>query len=217
MKKFLQSKPPFSHWVVQKYIERPLLYNGRKFDIRMWSLITWKKELYFYRDGYVRTSSDVYTLDSKLNYVHLTNNCLQKYGEKYGTYEEGNTLGFDKFVKYLSATYPNVPLNFEKHFIERMKDIMIDCFLAGKREFNQANRHNCFELLGFDFIIDEDFRVWLLEVNTNPYLGVPNKYIEGLLPKMLNDLFELVLDPSVPPLNKPAPRGTPSLLHLSPP
>ncbi len=207
MRKFLQSKAPFSHWVVQKYIERPLLYTGRKFDIRMWTLITWKKEFYFYRYGYVRTSSDVYTLDSKLNYVHLTNNCLQKYGEKYGAFEDGNTLGFDKFTKYIAEQYPNAPLDFQTHLIDRMKDIMIDCFLAVKRDLNQANRRNCFELLGFDFLLDEDFRVWLLEVNTNPYLGIPNKYIEGLLPKMLNDLYEIVLDPYVPPINKQPPRG----------
>jgi hypothetical protein len=34
-----------------------------------------------------------------------------------------------------------------------------------------------FELLGYDFLIDEDFRLWLIEVNTNPYLGTPNAFI----------------------------------------
>lgn len=58
-----------------------------------------------------------------------------------------------------------------------------------------------FELLGFDFLIDEDFRVWLIEVNTNPYLGVPNDYIANLLPKMIDDLFEIVVDPVFPPVS----------------
>jgi hypothetical protein len=40
-------------------------------------------------------------------------------------------------------------------------------------------------------MIDEDFRVWLIEVNENPYLGVPNDFIKGLLPQMLTDLFEM--------------------------
>lgn len=52
-------------------------------------------------------------------------------------------------------------------------------------------------------MIDEDFRTWLIEVNTNPYLGIPNDYIEDLLPKMLSEMFSLVLDPVYPPSLKP--------------
>ncbi len=207
MKKFLCSKPPNTYWVVQKYLERPLLYCTRKFDIRMWALITWKDEFYYYKHGYLRTSSDAYTLDSKLNYVHLTNNCLQKYGENYGNFEVGNTIGFEVFEKYVNEQFPQRGFNFEQHIIPRIKDLMIDSFLSVKGELNPSNRRNCFELLGFDFMIDEDFRVWLIEINTNPYLGVPNKFIEGLLPKMLNDMLSLTLDPCVKPANPAPPTG----------
>lgn len=47
-------------------------------------------------------------------------------------------------------------------------------------------------MLGYDFMIDEDFRVWMIEVNENPYLGIPNDFINKLLPKMLDDMVELV-------------------------
>jgi hypothetical protein len=50
-------------------------------------------------------------------------------------------------------------------------------------------------------LLDEDIRVWLLEVNNNPYLGTPNPFIKDLLPKMVNEMFELVLDPQFPPEN----------------
>ena len=40
-------------------------------------------------------------------------------------------------------------------------------------------------------MIDEDFRIWLIEVNENPYLGVPNDFIKELLPKMLDDLVQI--------------------------
>ena len=63
---------------------------------------------------------------------------------------------------------------------------------------NPGKRKTCFELLGYDFLLDEDFRVWLLEVNQNPYLGTPNPFIGKLLPKMMNDLVNLVIDPFVP-------------------
>ena len=61
----------------------------------------------------------------------------------------------------------------------------------------------CFELFGFDFLIDEDFRVWLIEVNTNPYLGVPNSFIKVLLPNMLDDMFRIVTDPTFIPKIEP--------------
>jgi hypothetical protein len=53
-------------------------------------------------------------------------------------------------------------------------------------------------------LIDEDFRLWLIEVNTNPYFGVPNVYIADLLPKMMDDLLDIVVDPIYPPEVKPA-------------
>jgi len=214
MKKFLLSKNPRSYWVVQKYIERPLLYYGRKFDIRMWALMTWKQEFYIYRIGYIRTSSDSYKTDARQNYVHLTNNCLQQYGANYGAHEAGNTISFNRFCEYLALQFPSYKFDFERDFLARMKDLMIDTYLAAKNELNPNKRTNCFELLGYDFMIDEDFRVWLIEANTNPYIGIPNKYIEGLLPKMLNDLFEIVLDPYLPLVNKPAPKEIPNQFEL---
>ena len=201
MKRFLETKASNTYWVVQKYIEKPLLFKGRKFDIRMWAVMTWKGELYYFKHGYIRTSSDSYSLDSKLNYVHLTNNCLQQHNDKYGAFEEGNTIGFDLFKQYLKETFPNYNIDFDNDMLGRMRDLMIDSFLSVKAELNPSKRRNCFELLGYDFLIDEDFRIWLIEINTNPYLGLPNKFIEGLLPKMLNDLMEIVLDPYVKPAN----------------
>lgn len=47
-------------------------------------------------------------------------------------------------------------------------------------------------------MIDEDFRTWLIEINTNPYLGVPNEFIGDLLPKMLDDMLSKVLDKKYP-------------------
>jgi tubulin--tyrosine ligase len=90
---------------VQKYIERPFLFKQRKFDIRVWALFTVRNEVFFYPKGYVRTSSDSYNLENGNNYVHLTNNCLQKHGENYGVFEEGNTIGFERFQEYLEEHF----------------------------------------------------------------------------------------------------------------
>lgn len=199
--KSLRAKQSSQLWVVQKYIEKPLLFNGRKFDIRVWGLATGNHELFYYRKGYIRTSSSIYDLEGKDNFIHLTNNCLQKNGDNYGAYEKGNTVSFSEFENYLKEKFPHFELNFEKSFAPRMKDLMIDSYLSAKKIMHKGKNRFVFELLGFDFLIDEDFRVWLLEVNTNPYLGVPNEYIEGLLPEMLDDMLEITVDLHVPPAN----------------
>lgn len=48
-------------------------------------------------------------------------------------------------------------------------------------------------------MIDEDFRVWLIEINTNPYIGTPNEYIKNLVPNMIDEMLNIVLDPIYPP------------------
>ena len=85
--------------------------------------------------------------------------------------------------------------------MKRIKDLSLDVYLSVRKTINPHNRKNCFEFFGFDFLIDEDFRVWLIEVNTNPYLGVPNEYIKVLLPNMIDDLMNIVLDPVFKPDN----------------
>lgn len=73
---FVGTKNQRSRYVIQKYIERPMLYDSRKFDIRVWALFTGDdNKVYFYKRGYLRTSSDEFTTrisDNKA--VHLTNN-----------------------------------------------------------------------------------------------------------------------------------------------
>ena len=82
-------------FVIQKYIERPLLINQRKFDIRLWVLVTHEHKCYYFKEGYVRMSSQKYDLNQADNLlVHLTNNAIQKFGDNYGQFEEGNILSF---------------------------------------------------------------------------------------------------------------------------
>lgn len=66
---------------------------------------------------------------------------------------------------------------------------------------NPNIRPHCFELFGFDFLLDEDFRLWLIEVNTNPYLGTPNTHLKMLIPNMIDDLISLAVDPVCAPRN----------------
>ena len=76
-----------------------------------------------------------------------------------------------------------------------MKDIAIDCYLSAKNTMNPSKRRNCFEFFGFDFMIDEDFRTWLIEVNTNPYIGIHNNKMTNLLPEVLGGFYKIILNP----------------------
>ena len=99
--------------------------------------------------------------------------------------------------------FPQHLISVADHFIPRMRDLIIDSFLATKNQLNPNRRKHCFELLGYDFLIDEDFRLWMIEINTNPYFGVPNNFIANLLPKMMDDLLDIVVDPIYSPHIKP--------------
>ena len=89
-----------SHFIVQKYIESPFLIYSRKFDIRVWALVTHELKLYFFQEGYLRTSSEAYSMESSDLYVHLTNNAVQKNSQTYGVHEDGNQLSFKQFQVY---------------------------------------------------------------------------------------------------------------------
>lgn len=51
---------------------------------------------------------------------------------------------------------------------------------------------NCFELLGFDVLIDSNLKPWLLEVNLSPSLNTDSKLDFTTKGMLLADLFNLV-------------------------
>ena len=90
--------------ILQKYIERPFLYKGRKFDIRIWVLINYdlnvymfKQQLPYIREGHLKISSIPYNLATNDRFVHITNYTLQKYNNNFERYEDGNELSFKDF------------------------------------------------------------------------------------------------------------------------
>ena len=76
-------------YIVQAYIERPLLYFKRKFDLRHYMMITCINGIvkgYWYKDGYVRTKSSEYSLKDNSGSIHLTNDAVQKNLPDYGKF-----------------------------------------------------------------------------------------------------------------------------------
>lgn len=199
---FLAVQIPNSLWVVQKYIEKPLLYKDRKFDIRLWVLVLASGEIYYYRNSYVRTSSGKYDLSNTQDYItHLTNNCFQVLADSYGQHEEGNIISLKALEDYIKAI-KDPSYNLEEHFFPWGVSHCVDVILSGKNRMKRIP--TSYELFGFDLMIDEDLRVWLIECNVNPHLGTPNAMMKKIVPEMLNEMLTLTVDKVIPPKETPS-------------
>lgn len=53
--------------------------------------------------------------------IHLTNDAIQKHGESYGKYEEGNKLSYAEFQRYLDGTCPEKKYSFIEAIYPRMR------------------------------------------------------------------------------------------------
>lgn len=71
------NQPKSSSFVVQKYLEKPLLVHGHKFDIRVFVLLDQEMNVFFFQEGYLRLSMNKYSLEDIDDiYTHLTNNAI---------------------------------------------------------------------------------------------------------------------------------------------
>ena len=179
--------------IIQKYIEKPFLYYGRKFDIRIWVLLTHKMAVYIFKEGHLKASSNNYDLDSNNSFIHITNYSLQKYNKYFSKYERGNEVSFEIFQKYIENNL-NKNINFKDIVFPQFKEIIKHTIKCASNLINFNNRKNCFELMGYDFLLDEEFNVFLIEINSNPGLEISSEIIKILVPRMIDDALRLTVD-----------------------
>jgi hypothetical protein len=182
--------------IIQKYIERPFLYKGRKCDIRIWVLITHKMEVYMFKEGHLKASSVNYNADNFDSFVHITNYSLQKYNKCFSKFEKGNEISFKKFQEYLNSKENS--FNFREEIFPKFIEIIKHTMLSAKNKINLNNRNYCFEIFGYDFMMDEDKNIYLIEINTNPGLEISSEIIAELIPRMIDDALRLTVDDLFP-------------------
>ena len=192
-----ESKTKCNHLIIQKYIEAPALYNNRKFDIRIWVLFTYisrsyNVDVYVFKEGHLKACSEPFTLSSDDLYVHLTNYSVQKYNRNFSKMEIGNEISFKTFQEELDKK--NANKNFKKDIFPKITKIIAISANSCKNKINILNRNNCFEIFGYDFILDQYYEPFLLEVNTNPGLEESSPLIKMLVPRMIDDAFRLTID-----------------------
>ena len=69
-----------------------------------------------------------------------------------------------------------------------MKEIVETLFKSVRGKINKENHSFCAEVFGLDFFVDEELRVWIIEVNTNPCLEESSPLLSQLIPRMLSTL-----------------------------
>uniref|UniRef100_A0A0N5BM99 Tubulin polyglutamylase TTLL4 n=1 Tax=Strongyloides papillosus TaxID=174720 RepID=A0A0N5BM99_STREA len=165
--------------VAQEYIEKPLLINGSKFDLRFYVYVPSLDPLriYFYDDGLVRFASLPYsncpsTMDNK--YIYLTNYSINKNAQSEGhTSEPVPKWNMATFWKYLDDNYGKDKREVVRSKIKNVAAkavIACESYIRSHAEKHSTFLFNCHELFGMDIILDENLEPWLLEMNISPSL-----------------------------------------------
>jgi hypothetical protein len=191
-------------YIVQRYMESPMLVHGRKFDIRCFLLLVLRDgslKAYAYRDGYVRTSGSKYSMKNiKDRATHLTNDSVQKKASNYGKHEAANKLTYSEWQGTVEQDYPDAPPNVVfATILPAIREQMRVSVMATKKRLEQSCVRRSFELLGFDFMVDSHFRPTLIEVNSNPSLEFSCPMLEQLLSGLVENVFSVAVDQLVPP------------------
>lgn len=195
-----------SAYIAQNYIENPLLlFNQTKFDIRLYVLITSfdPLRLYLYDDGLIRFASEKYSTnieDLNNQFMHLTNYSINKKSETYKQNNDESSLDGHKwtlktFLNYISQNPKDVCI---KKLSERIVDLILKSVISCQYPVyryllkNQKCKYNNFELLGFDIMLDSNFKPWILEVNVSPSLRSESSVDTSVKSQLIKDTFNIV-------------------------
>ena len=80
-----------------------------------------------------------------------------------------------------------------------MERLVTDSFKAVYNKIDPERLNNSFEIFGYDFMIDENFKVFLIECNTNPSLEICCPLLARIIPELLDNSFRIALDPLYQP------------------
>nr|XP_058958673.1 probable tubulin polyglutamylase TTLL9 [Pocillopora verrucosa] len=182
-------KEPPEAYIVQRYVEDPYLIGGRKFDLRVYVLVTSYAPMcaWLYREGFARFSNTRFSLDSiDDTYVHLTNVAIQKTAPDYDA-EKGCKWSLQQLRRYLVAKHG---LEKVETLVRDMDNIYIKSIQAVQKIM--INDKHCFELYGYDILVDSKLKPWLIEVNASPSLTASSQSDYELKCRLLEDMLHIV-------------------------
>lgn len=203
VRKSLKDSMRFERIVCQIYINEPLLLDGYKFDLRVYALVASIDPLriYVYNEGLVRLATQAYEFPSQSNirnkFMHLTNYSINKYSATFSQdHELGSKRMFQSFNKLFEAEGHDVCKLWQD-----IDDIILKTILSIRPQLLHAYRaifpsHDrisaCFEILGFDIIIDRTLRPYLLEVNQSPSFNNNTQIDDTVKTNLVRDTLNLL-------------------------
>merc|ERR1712070_62050 len=168
--------------VIQRYINNPLLLDGLKFDLRLYVLVksVAPLEVFICKEGLARFCTEKYEPASQKNFHkvmgHLTNYSLNKRSDKFSHSDEDGDTGTKRF---LSTTFQRLHeagldtavlweqiATIVKTTMVALAPMLVDEF--GAMFGPDAAPQQCFQVLGFDVMMDSKGKPYLLEVNSHP-------------------------------------------------
>jgi hypothetical protein len=190
--------------VVQRYIERPLCLDGYKFDLRIYVLVTSFKplEAFIYKEGFARVCMAQYSLqpnDMGNSLIHLTNSSINQHVDAAADnpiQDNAETMGGSK-----------IPLHGPHGLWQRLEAGGMDidliwrnicvCILKSLVVVDERMTHQpcCFEVFGYDVLLDENLKPWLIEVNASPSMSRVNSLDVRVKNGMIRDTINLIDPP----------------------
>lgn len=212
-----QNVPKRSGYLVSKYLSKPHLLRGYKYDMRIYIVVTCFEPLkaYIFQQGLVRLATQPYSTAKgslKKRFIHLTNFSINKKADNYvkntknlvegqeSSSTNPDTDDGDMSSKWslvqLRAEYEKQGISYDEVF-KNIKTLCIKTLMAVEPQITTAmratkHRSQCFEIYGFDVIIDQKLRPWLLEVNVAPSLSSSSPYDKQVKTLLLCDTLHLV-------------------------
>ncbi|CAF0987330.1 unnamed protein product [Rotaria sordida] len=183
--------------VIQRYIMNPLLVQGKKFDIRCYMLISSVKPLLiFYHSGYIRLSMFDFDNNDENLLTHLTNQYMQKKDPKYYDIKEDTAWTMEQFNDYVNKNLASSK-NLEQDWVlnvlpKTIQRIMLNVIESIRMRLKR--RIGCFGLYGYDFMIDQDMKVWLIEINVNPALTTNTNTLVQAIPPVVKESILLSIE-----------------------
>lgn len=193
-------------YVISRYIENPLLVGGKKFDLRIYVLVSSYRPLrvYQYVHGFARFCNAKYTSDATdidNPFIHLTNVAIQKHNEDYNS-KHGGKWHIADLRLYIEGAYG---LDASNKLFAGMDALIIHSLKAVQNVM--INDRHCFECYGYDILIDADLKPWLVEVNASPSLTTTTEADRIIKLSLLRDIYNVV----APGLASSLPEGAKTL------